>query len=76
MPGKNKKSLIYQPKLEELIPLSKAAELSGLSLGHLGLLIRQGELWGMKIGRNWVTTEQAVREYLAHNRRPGPKKRT
>jgi hypothetical protein len=30
-------------------------------------------LWGAKIGRNWVTTEQAVRAYLARDRRPGPK---
>ena len=30
-------------------------------------------LWGTKIGRNWVTTEQAVQEYLARDRKPGPK---
>ena len=62
-----------QPRLDELIPLSKAAELSGLSQGHLSLLIREEKLWGVKIGRNWVTTEKAVREYLARDRRPGPK---
>ncbi len=62
-----------QPRLDELIPLSQAATLSGLSQGHLSLLIRQKELWGVKIGRNWVTTEKAVRAYLARNRRPGPK---
>ncbi len=73
MPGRDKRSVSYQPTLEELIPLSKAAEISGLSLGHLGLLIRRGELWGKKIGRNWVTTAQAVKEYLARDRRPGPK---
>jgi hypothetical protein len=73
MPGKPKQRISLQPPLDELIPLSMAAELSGLSLGHLGLLIRQGKLWGKKIGRNWVTTEPAVREYLARDRRPGPK---
>ena len=62
-----------QPSLDELIPLSKAAEISGLSQGHLSLLIRNGEMWGIKIGRNWVTTEKAVREYIARDRRPGPK---
>ena len=78
MPGRSKKRDSYQPALEELISLREAAGLSGLSLGHLGLLIRRGELWGKKIGRNWVTTAQAVREYLARDRRPGPapKKRT
>ena len=59
--------------ISDLIPLSKAAELSGLSQGHLSLLIRQSKLWGLKIGRNWVTTEKAVNEYLALDRRPGPK---
>jgi len=73
MPGRSKKADSSQPMLDELIPLSKAAELSGFTIGHLGLLIRKGDLWGKKIGRNWVTTAQAVREYLARNRRPGPK---
>ena len=62
-----------QPRLDELIPLSRAAQLRGLSQGHLSLLIRQDELWGVKIGRNWVTTEKAVRAYLARDRKPGPK---
>jgi hypothetical protein len=64
-----------QPRLDELISLSQAAELSGLTQPHLALLIRQGKLWGEKIGRNWVTTEIAVREYLALGHKPGPKPR-
>lgn len=63
----------YQPKLDDLIPLSKAAELSGLTHDHLRRIVREGELWGTRIGRNWVTTEKAVREYLARDRKPGPK---
>lgn len=63
----------YQPGLEELISLSQAAELSGLSADHLRRLVREGELWGKKLGRNWVTTAQAVNEYIARNRKPGPK---
>lgn len=55
------------------ISLAEAAEISGLSSGHLRLLVRQGKLWGTKIGRNWVTTESAVQTYLAQDRRPGPK---
>ena len=67
------KSSDDQPGLGELISLSEAAELSGLHPDHLRRLVRQGDLWGQKIGRNWVTTTRAVREYLAQNRRPGPK---
>lgn len=49
---------------EDLIPLSEAAAISGLSLKHLGLLARQGKLNARKIGRNWVTTREAVDEYV------------
>ena len=65
-----------QPKLDDLIPLRKASEISGLSPDHLRRLAGQGELWATKIGRNWVTTEEAVHNYLARDRRPGPKKKT
>ena len=63
-----------QPEMTDLIPLKKAVEISGLTRQHLALLIRQGELWGTKLGgRDWYTTENAVREYLAREIRPGPK---
>jgi excisionase family DNA binding protein len=57
----------------KLISLTEAAKISGLSSGHLRLLVSRGMIWGAKIGRNWVTTEAAVQEYLAQDRRPGPK---
>ncbi len=73
MSGKKGKDS-FQFNLEDLIPLSDAAKISGLSQGHLALLIRNGELWGTKIGgRNWFTTEKAIKEYLATNPTPGPK---
>ena len=62
-----------QPSLDELIPLSEAAKLSGLSSDHLRRLVRNGDLWGKKIGRNWVTTAKAAQEYIALDRKPGPK---
>lgn len=73
MTGSDKEGNGNQPGLDELISLSEAAELSGLSSGYLRILVRKGMLEGKKIGRNWVTTEKAVRAYLARNRRRGPK---
>jgi excisionase family DNA binding protein len=73
MPDSKKRRAFDQPRLEELISLEEAAKLSGLTADHLRRLVRQGDLWGKKIGRNWVTTEQAIKEYLARDRRPGPK---
>ena len=65
-----------RPNLDELISLNDAAKQSGLSPGYLRILVRNGEVWGKKIGRNWVTTGEAVREYLARERKPGrPKKK-
>jgi hypothetical protein len=76
MAGRNKETSADQPKLDELISLREAAEISGLTQPHIALLIRKRLLWGKKIGRNWVTTEKAVREYLTRDRRPGPKPKT
>jgi len=56
-----------------LISLADAAKISGLSAGHLRLLVKREKLWGIKIGRNWITSEEAVRSYLSTDRRPGPK---
>ena len=73
MPGKSKVGDSDQPQLDELITLEEAAELSGLSPPHLRLLVRRRVIWGKKLGHNWFTTAQAVREYVARDRRPGPK---
>ena len=60
---------------ERLMSLAEAAELFGLSHSHLRKLVREGKIWGKQVGRYWVTTEEAVAEYLAQDRRPGPKPR-
>ena len=60
----------------ELISLAEAAKISGLSHGHLRLLSKQGKIWAVKIGRDWLTTEASIRAYLATDRRPGPKTQT
>jgi excisionase family DNA binding protein len=59
--------------LEDLISLQEAAQLGGLSADHLRRLVERGELWGKKIGRNWVTTKEDILNYLAKNRKPGRK---
>jgi hypothetical protein len=69
----NKPMSDEQPSLDELISLKEAADLSGLSPNHLRLLVGKGEIWGKKIGRNWVTTKEAVIKYKARDIRPGPK---
>ncbi len=46
-----------------LVSLSQAASQTPYSAEYLGLLARKGKLKAVKIGRDWLTTEQAVKEY-------------
>ena len=62
---------------EQLISLSEAAALSGLSAAHLRRLAERGDLEAQKVGRNWITTQRAVERYLGDEakRRIDPYKR-
>ena len=62
-----------EPRLDELLSLSEAAKQTEISASHLRLLVRRNEVWGMKMGRNWVTTKAAVEQYLAQEHKTGPK---
>jgi excisionase family DNA binding protein len=48
----------------KLISLAEASRVSGLSASHLRKLVREGQIKGIKVGWSWLTTEEAVREYL------------
>lgn len=72
MSKKNKED-VSKPNSTELISLAEAAKISNLSPDHLRTLVRTGYVWGVKIGRNWVTTEAAVMEYASIERKPGRK---
>ena len=50
---------------ENYISLAEAARLSGVSPDYLNVLVHRGKLKAKKIGRNWVTTEEFVNQYLA-----------
>ncbi|GHT83603.1 cell division protein Fic [Spirochaetia bacterium] len=46
------------------IRLREAAKLCGYSIEYLSYLARTGRLGSIKIGKNWVTTREAVMDYL------------
>jgi hypothetical protein len=50
---------------EQLISLKKASEISGYHQDYLSYLLRKKEITGKKIGRDWFTTEESVRNYLS-----------
>ncbi len=62
-----------EESFSQLISLTEAAEISGFTDSYIRKLARSGKIWARKIGRNWVTTEDALNTYLAQERRTGPK---
>lgn len=57
------------------ITLKEASKISGYTPDYLGQLIRKGKLQGKQIYLNiaWVTTEEALGEYLEKNKAGSPK---
>src|SRR3989338_11327334 len=51
-------------KNQEYITLAEAVSGSPYSQEYLSLLARKGKLFSKKIGRNWYTTREALRDYL------------
>ena len=49
---------------ERIISLTEAAALCGLSRSQLKLLAKTGKLKAAKAGSTWVTTPEAVAEYM------------
>lgn len=58
---------------KKLISVQRASELSGLAAGHVRYLLQHKQMAGVKLGRDWWTTEEAVEIYIKSERRPGPK---
>jgi excisionase family DNA binding protein len=47
-----------------LLSVSQAAKLTPYSAEYLSLLTRKGKLPAVKVSRDWLTTKQAVRDYV------------
>lgn len=54
----------------QYLSLKTAAGLYGYTRDHLGLMIRQGKLKGIKLGSYYVTTNEWVKDYLKHHADP------
>ena len=67
-------SALYDHQGRPLISVTTASSLCDLTPSFIRRLLRRGQIEGVKIGRDWFTTEEAIREYMASPRRPGPKK--
>lgn len=47
-----------------LISMHQAAKMTPYSAEYLSLLARKGRLKAVKIGRDWLTNEEAIKEYV------------
>ena len=59
------------PEINDLISLKQASEISGLSHDHLRRLAEQGKIDSKKIGRNWITTKDAITKYMEQKKPRG-----
>ncbi|MFA5791897.1 MAG: hypothetical protein WC884_02575 [Candidatus Paceibacterota bacterium] len=50
--------------LKKVISLHQASKISGYHQDYLSLLIRKKEIKGEKMGGNWFTTEEEVKNYI------------
>ena len=73
MTKKTTKQASLEKRTVDLISVTEAARISGFTAGYVRRLVSTGQIEGVKLGRNWLTTEEAIREYLKQERRPGPK---
>lgn len=73
MPSEAEEYAFLDQVAHTLISVTEASTLSGLTPSYLRRLLREQRLAGVKVGRDWFTTEEALRTYLAQDRRPGPK---
>jgi hypothetical protein len=54
-----------------LISLAEATELYGFNSDYLGQLARRGRLRAQKVGNSWVTTPQALEDFIASRKKRG-----
>ncbi len=50
--------------LKKVISLNQASKITGYHSDYLSALIRKGEMKGEKIGGNWFTTEEEIKDYI------------
>jgi len=63
--------LSLYPEMEEYRPISNIVAESPMRYGqeYVSLLARQGKIDAYKEGRNWFTTEAAIKEYVVNRKR-------
>ena len=61
--------------MEDYISVKEASERYGLSGQRIRQVLATGIVQGRKFGITWAIDVKSLEDYLAKNRKPGPKKR-
>ena len=56
-------------QIADCVSTHEAAKKLGYTVQHTRLLIRQGELEGIKFGRDWLVVRESVQAHLKHRAR-------
>ena len=51
--------------ISDFVKVAEAAMILGFSVQHTRLLVRQGQLMGNKIGRDWIIERESLQSFLA-----------
>ena len=63
------RTLLPSSKMTQILPIANIATHTKYSAEYLGHLIRKGKIAGVKDGRNWKTSVEAVRAYVISRQR-------
>ena len=58
---------------QDYIDTKEAAEKWGISEEYVRRLVREGRVKGRKVRRDWIIDSISLAEYMASNRKRGPK---
>ena len=53
--------------VDQLIPLSDAKGLTGLTIREMRMAAREGQLHASRVGRIWFTTREAIDRFISNN---------
>lgn len=73
MPSQGELEQFFAELESKLISVQHASDISGFQPSHIRNLLVTKRMLGIKLGRDWWTTREAVEMYLQTERRPGPK---
>lgn len=60
--------------LQGIISTQEAAKITGYNVSHIRWLLRKEYIIGVKMGRDWLITQQSVTDYLAEMKAIGTAK--